>query len=199
MKDELRDLTKEDLQNIAVSLNNAAINIYGLIENLLEWSLLQRGIIYFIPKSYYLLSKFESNLASVFESANKKGVKISFEIPDDTILFADENMLSSIIRNIVGNAVKFTPKGGNIIVRAKTLSDKKIEISVKDSGIGMSEELLGKLFQLDGNTSRKGTEGEASTGLGLIICKDFVEKHGGKIWAESVEGKGSTFYFTIPV
>jgi signal transduction histidine kinase len=94
--------------------------------------------------------------------------------------------------------VKFTNKGGEIIVSAKTKKDNIVEINIKDNGIGMSREMIEGLFHLEVNTSRKGTEGETSTGLGLIICKDFVEKHGGKLRVKSEEGKGSTFYFTIP-
>ncbi|MEI7501616.1 MAG: ATP-binding protein, partial [Bacteroidota bacterium] len=108
-------------------------------------------------------------------------------------------MVESLIRNLISNAVKFTPKGGRITVSANKIEGNFIEIAVRDTGIGMKKELMSKLFKLDEHTGRKGTEGESSSGLGLIICKDFVEKHGGKIWAESEEGKGSTFYFTIPI
>jgi signal transduction histidine kinase len=94
--------------------------------------------------------------------------------------------------------VKFTLTGGKVNLSAKTTTDSNIEISVQDSGIGMSQKLLGDLFKLDVKTSRKGTSGEPSTGLGLLLCKEFIEKHGGQIWAESEVGKGSTFYFTLP-
>ena len=107
-------------------------------------------------------------------------------------------MLQTVIRNLVSNAVKFTPKGGKISLSAKVSDDKNVEISIKDSGIGMNLAMVDNLFRLHDQTNRKGTEGEPSTGLGLIICKDFIEKHGGKLWVESEEGKGSEFYFTIP-
>ncbi len=125
-------------------------------------------------------------------------IEIAVEIAGEQKIFADINMLQTVIRNLVSNAVKFTPKGGKITVSAKTTGDKNIEISINDTGIGMNQTTIGNLFRLDVQTSRKGTQGEPSAGLGLILCKEFVEKHGGKIWVESTEGAGSTFYFTIP-
>jgi signal transduction histidine kinase len=108
-------------------------------------------------------------------------------------------MLGSTIRNLVSNAIKFTKRGGFVQINAKPIQNNQIEISVKDSGIGMNEPMLGKLFRIDGKINRKGTEGEPSTGLGLIICKEFTEAQGGKLWVESEEGKGSAFYFTLPL
>ncbi|MCX6278268.1 MAG: ATP-binding protein [Bacteroidetes bacterium] len=107
-------------------------------------------------------------------------------------------MFGSIILNLFSNAVKFTPKNGYIAIMAKSLPDTWVMISIKDSGIGMTKEMIDSIFKIDINMSRKGTEGESSTGLGFIICKDFIEKHGGKIWVESEVEKGSIFNFTIP-
>jgi signal transduction histidine kinase len=131
--------------------------------------------------------------------ANKKGIMVDIEIPGEITVFADENMLGSIVRNLTTNAVKYTEKGGNVSIAAKTVSGNSVEISVRDTGIGMSSTMVEDLFRLDVQTNRKGTDGEPSTGLGLLLCKDFIEKHGGKIWVESEEGKGSTFRFTLPV
>jgi len=114
------------------------------------------------------------------------------------VVVADQNMFRPIIRNLVSNAVKFTSKAGIITIAAKPNSDKSVEISIKDTGIGINREMIDNLFKLDVNTSRRGTEDEPSTGLGLILCKEFVEKPGGKLWIESEEGKCSTFYFTVP-
>jgi signal transduction histidine kinase len=114
-------------------------------------------------------------------------------------VFADYNMFESVISNLTSNAVKFTNKGGKVLISARNTAEKNVEISIKDTGIGLSREILGKLFHLDEYVSRPGTEGEPSTGLGLILCKDFIDRHNGKIWAESLEGMGSTFYFTLPV
>ena len=117
--------------------------------------------------------------------------------PVDLVVVADVHMIETVIRNLVSNAVKFTPKRGRITVLAKRSDEDIIEISVCDTGIGINLDLRGKMFRINEQINRKGTEGEPSTGLGLIICKDFIEKHGGKLWLESAEGKGSTFYFTL--
>jgi len=114
------------------------------------------------------------------------------------MVVADTNMLQTVIRNFVSNAVKFTPRSGKISLSAKVSGNNLVEISVKDSGIGMSPAILNNLFDLNVKTNRKGTDDEPSSGLGLELCKDFIEKLGGEIWVDSEEGKGSTFYFTIP-
>jgi len=125
-------------------------------------------------------------------------IELSVNINNDFEVFADRNILQTVIRNLVSNAVKFTPRGGKIAISALTNNTNSVEITIKDNGIGMSPSMIDGLFKLDVKTNRKGTEGEASTGLGLILCKTFIEKHNGKIWAESEEGKGSVFYFTLP-
>jgi signal transduction histidine kinase len=110
---------------------------------------------------------------------------------------ADKNMVKTILRNLISNAIKFTNKNGSVNAGA-SVTVNNVEISVCDSGIGMTEETMAKLFRLDANLSTHGTENEKGTGLGLILCREFVEKHGGKIWVESEPGKGSTFKFIIP-
>ena len=107
-------------------------------------------------------------------------------------------MLESVFRNLVFNAIKFTPRGGLITVSAKSLPDNSIEFSVTDNGIGMDDNIIANLFSIDAKPGRKGTENELSTGLGLVICKDLVEKHGGQLFVESNVGKGSVFRFTLP-
>lgn len=113
-------------------------------------------------------------------------------------LTADFNMLKSIMRNLTTNAIKFTSEGGFVKVNAKEMDNQTILFSIADNGIGMKQELIDKLFKIDTNVSRPGTNNEPSSGLGLIIVKEFIERHGGKIWLESEPGKGSTFYFSIP-
>jgi PAS domain S-box-containing protein len=197
--ENLPSITLAQIQEIAFSMQSSANNLFQLLENLLEWSMMQRGMNSINPKAFGLSAKITQSLLSVSELANKKDIGLSCIIPEELKVLADENMVQSIIRNLTGNAVKFTPKGGKIKVSARFTDDNLVEISVTDNGIGMGKELISKLFLLDERTSRKGTNGEPSTGLGLIICKDFVDKHGCKIWAESAKGKGSTFYFTLPV
>ncbi len=128
------------------------------------------------------------------DSALKKKIKFVYEAPDDLVAWADIQMIQTIIRNLASNAVKFTPSGGKIYLSVSKTEHDNIELSIRDTGIGLSDEMIPKLFNLNENINRKGTEGEPSTGLGLIICKEFIEKHGGKIWAVSEVGKGSIFH-----
>ena len=196
--DELDTFSLKELQKIALSMRNSAFNLFALLENLLEWSRMRRGLIIFEPKSVLLKPAINKSIETALASANKKGILIEYEIPDDIEANADEYMLGSTIRNLVSNAIKFTPEGGKIIISARLVISNTIEISIRDTGIGMDQKMMANLFRLDENTNRKGTEGEASTGLGLIICKEFIEKHEGKLWVESEVGGGSRFYFTIP-
>jgi len=198
LDEDLPTMEFDQIKHIASVLRNSAFSAYSLLENLLEWSRMKRGMTSYNPETFKLRSKIEESLKSVIELSRKKWIEISVDVPVDLQVLADQNMLGSIIRNLASNAIKFTPKYGTVLVSAQINDDQNIEISVKDSGIGMNQNILNKLFSNDEHTNRKGTEGEASSGLGLIICKEFVEKHGGRIWAESEVGRGSTFYFTLP-
>jgi CheY-like chemotaxis protein/anti-sigma regulatory factor (Ser/Thr protein kinase) len=128
----------------------------------------------------------------------KKEIHLTVEISASHEVYADVNMLQSVVRNLISNALKYTPKGGQVTVSAHYTDNNRTIVVVKDTGIGMNNTLKYNLFRLASNTSRPGTEGEQSTGLGLILCKEFIEKHNGEIWVESEEGKGSSFYFTLP-
>ncbi len=198
MAEDLPRMTLEEIQNIAVAMRSSATNLFRLLGNLLEWSRMQRGLTTFEPVTFSLMPKLSESTALAIEAANKKKIAISFNIPENLCVFADSEMFGGIIRNLMTNAVKFTPRGGNIFVSAKPVCNNLVEISIKDTGIGMNENMIDNLFRLDVNTSRKGTDGEASTGLGLIICKDFITKNKGGLWVESEEYKGSTFRFTLP-
>ncbi len=198
MAEEFPRLKKDEMHEIAVGMRDSASNLYRLIESLLQWSIMQQGLMPFNPKAVLLLPIVNESVAMVLEPARNKGIEITSHIPDDIKVLADSNMLQSVIRNLVSNAVKFTAKGGSINLSAKSAGDNNVEIAIKDSGIGMSSKMVDNLFRVDVRTKRKGTEGEPSTGLGLLLCKEFVEKQGGKIRVESEEGKGSVFYFTIP-
>jgi signal transduction histidine kinase len=179
-------------------MKTSAVNIYRLIENLLEWSRMQRGKVNFDPQPLILKPSIEKSIELLMDTANKKDIKFQFSIPEFAVVQADTHMLETIIRNLVSNALKFSSKGGLVSISSSKTENKLVRIEVKDNGIGMNDTLLGKLFKLTENTSRPGTDGEPSTGLGLILCKEFVEKQGGKIWAESTEGVGSSFVFTLP-
>jgi len=197
MTDELYTLTLDQIQKIAMGMRKSATNLYSLLDNLLEWSRLQRGVTGFHPESFALMPKMFECIEPMCESASKKEVEVKCEIPADILVFADLHMVQTIVRNLVSNAIKYSRKGGKVKITAIKMN-QSVEICVKDNGIGMDNDMIDKLFRFDQNTNRPGTENEPSTGLGLIICKEFVEKHGGKIWVRSEEGKGSTFSFSLP-
>ncbi|MCX6325404.1 MAG: PAS domain-containing sensor histidine kinase [Bacteroidia bacterium] len=196
--EELHTMALDEIQEMVRMMKISATNLFNLLENLLKWSTMQRGIMDFVPVKLNLKERIGACLEVLSESARKKGIDITTYIPDELEIFADSQMFDTIIRNLVSNAIKFTPAGGKVSVTANCNNDHYIEVKISDSGIGMPQELKNKLFQLNEKTNRNGTEGELSTGLGLLLCKEFIEKHNGKIQVESEEGKGSTFSFALP-
>ena len=196
--EEIQQMTIDEIREITDSMKTSATNIYSLLENLLEWSRLRRGGMDFVPEKFNLNKKTIECIEVLCDSARKKGVKIDVSIPDDLEVLVDSHMFDSVIRNLVSNAIKFTIPGGVVNISAGYNNAHSIEIKVSDSGIGMAPELKERLFHINEKTSRPGTGGEPSSGLGLLLCKEFIEKHNGKIWVESIEGQGSTFFFTIP-
>jgi signal transduction histidine kinase len=197
LAEDIDDMEKEEIQFAAVNMRSSATNLNRLLENLLEWSRMEQGLIPFDSKPCLLLPVASECVSTLLDAANNKAITIQTQIDEKTTVFADSNLLQAVIRNLLSNAVKFTPKGGTILIQGKE-DDKNTTIAIKDSGIGMNAKMIENLFQLDVKTNRKGTNDEPSTGLGLILCKEFVEKHGGKIWVESEENIGSAFYFTFP-
>jgi len=198
MAENVDTFSQTEMSEMANELKKSAQNLYVLLENLLEWSRIQRGLVGVNLETIELLPHINDILQSVFELANKKDIEIVLDIPKDLTVRTDMNMLSSTIRNLATNAIKFTPHSGKVSIAATIKNAGIVEISVRDTGIGMSRDFLTKLFKMDGKTSRLGTAGEPSTGIGLLLCKDFVEKQGGEIWVESMVGIGSTFFFTVP-
>jgi signal transduction histidine kinase len=196
--DDSQPLTSDERLDMIKVLSRSARNIYNLLENLLEWSQMQHGRTAFKPQLMSLKKLVAESTKLLFEVSHKKNVSITVDIDKDQEVYADINMFQSVIRNLVSNAIKFTPKGGKVIVTADLTESNTSVITVKDTGIGMNSEMVANLFRLNVNSSRPGTEGENSTGLGLLLCKEFVERHGGEIWVESEEGRGSLFCFTIP-
>jgi PAS domain S-box-containing protein len=196
--EEVQAMSVEEIRDITESMKTSATNIYSLLENLLEWSRLRRGTMDFIPEKLNLKKKTETCIDVLTESARKKGIHIEVEIPSELEILADSQMLETVIRNLVSNAVKFTTHGGIIKVSASSDDNQSVIIKIIDSGIGMPGELKDKLFRINEKTNRPGTDGEPSTGLGLLLCKEFIDKHNGKIWVESDPGKGSTFAILIP-
>ncbi len=182
----------------ATIINDSSLQTYRLLENLLEWATSQRGKVPFVPVHLNLKDLINEEFLLLGDLAGGKKIELKSYLYEDLMIKADINMLRTILRNLISNAIKFTRRNGNIIVNAVVYKNI-LEISVSDNGIGMSADLMGKLFRIDANLSTRGTDDENGTGLGLFLCKEFVEKHGGKIWAESEQGKGSTFKFIIPL
>lgn len=198
MGEDLLNLPLEKIQKIAMNMRASANKLFYLLENLLEWSQLQRSGNNFKPVRLNLTKRIEEIIELIQDTADKKMIVLSVDIPEDLSVMADSQMFESMMRNLVYNAIKFTPPQGRVTISAVPVSDNLVEISISDTGIGMDQTIIDHLFMLDSQINRKGTEGESSTGLGLIICKDFIERHGGKIRVESQVDKGSTFRFTLP-
>ncbi|MCX6221183.1 MAG: ATP-binding protein [Bacteroidia bacterium] len=199
MAEDLGDLTHKELHEMAIILEKSAANLFHLLENLLNWSRMQQGQIPFNPIGVQLLTVVEESITIILEQAKIKGVEITVGISDDLSVLAENYMLQTVIRNLVSNALKFTHKGGKVTISASAGEDKNVVVAINDTGIGMSRDMVDNLFQLHVQTGRPGTDGEPSSGLGLVLCKEFIEKNGGKLWVESEVGRGSTFYFTIPL
>ena len=197
MGEEISSFSATQLLTYIQSMNSTARNLYKLLSNLLEWSLMQQGALSFNPVEIALSEVVAQNIDIIIKRGEQKGIKLIFDLADNQTVWADEAMLNSILRNLLSNAVKFTSRGGEVIVSAKKTDNNIVEIAIRDTGLGISPDLISKLFKIEEKVGQKGTEGEESTGLGLLLCKEFVEKHDGKIWVVSEEGKGSTFYFTL--
>jgi len=198
LSDDIDIMDIKDIREISDSMKTSATNIYSLLENLLEWSRLRQGGMDFMPEKLNIKERVEDCIDLLGEHAKGKGIEIDILIYEEIEIHADAHMIDSVIRNLLSNAIKFTPSGGKVIVESRHINGNFIEVNIIDSGIGMEMELKERLFLINEKTSRYGTEGEPSTGLGLLLCKEFIEKHGGKIWIESEVGKGSTFSFKIP-
>ncbi len=168
-----------------------------LLDNLLSWSRSQKGIIEFNPERINLSASTDEIIELFIQTANNKEIELKNSISENVFVTADQDMLSTIIRNLLSNAIKYTPKGGEIDIYA-LMKRTVFEIVIRDSGVGISKENQLKLFDISDSSSTKGTKNETGTGLGLVLCKEFVEKHGGKIWVISETGQGSAFHFTIP-
>lgn len=193
---EIRDL--DVMRKMMKQINGMAKNVYALVENLLEWSLVKRGRVDFQPMDLKAEEAVQEAVSGLSDMARKKSVDIEFHVLPDLMLRADIKMLQTILRNLISNAVKFTKRNGKVTVTAQETGQGGIEFLVSDNGIGMEPSMVEQLFQLDANVGRPGTEGEPTNGLGLVLCKEFVDKHLGQIWAESESNKGSVFHFTIP-
>lgn len=169
-----------------------------LLMNLVEWSQSQIGRMVFNPEYFVIGELIDEVILLLSDAAKLKSIIIRKALLPNTIVYADKNMISTVLRNLISNAIKFTHLNGEIIIPI-VKKEGEIIVSVDDNGVGMTQDKIDRIFQIDENYSTPGTQNEKGTGLGVIICKKFVEKHGGKIWVDSKVGIGSTFYFSLPL
>jgi len=198
LTEELSTIDPDEMRDITLGMKTSAANIYNLLENLLEWSRIQRGAMEFVPERISIESAIKDCVDLLSEQARNKGIKVDYYVPHDMHVIADRHMFDTVTRNLVSNAIKFTPAAGEVKVDVRRNNENEVEVIIADTGIGIPGDLQDKLFRINEKTSRRGTEGEASSGLGLLLCKEFVEKHRGRLWVESEPDNGSKFHFTIP-
>jgi len=187
--------TKEVEKQIK-NIDKAIQQTVDLVENLLQWSRAQIKRLECKPEKIEVYPIVINNIELLSKNADIKKIKLINDVDKNARAFADGNMVTTVIRNLMSNAIKFTPIDGKVEVSARPVR-KYIEISITDSGVGMSEEVKSKLFRIDVSSTTPGTSGEKGSGLGLILCKEFIEKNGGTIWVDSEEGSGSSFRFTL--
>jgi signal transduction histidine kinase len=196
--EDIRKLNTDEIEDIANNINKSAKSSFKLLENILSWARAKQGKIPFDPQILNFTNNCEDAIDVLNPIAKAKNITIDFSTGDHINVFADVDMFKAVLRNLVSNAIKFTNAGGTISITANQ-TDSNITISVSDNGIGIAPHNLLKLFEMAEVSTTKGTAEETGTGLGLLLCKEFVEKHGGKIWVESEVGKGSDFKFTLPI
>lgn len=210
--EDLDELSNAQIKEYLSNVRNASYHTYALLENLLEWSRIQSGKMPFTPAIFNIKDEIDSVISVLDSNARSKNIKLINEVDDDIEVEADRNMIHSVIQNLVTNSIKFSNSKGRVVIRCRVPlnyvrrydnSDpgerQWLEISISDNGIGIPEEILPKLFKLNGQYSQAGTANEPGTGLGLVLCHEMVEKNGGRIWAESIAGQGTTFIFTVPL
>lgn len=191
-------LSPEELQKLTLELRNKMQATRYLMENILQWAMMQMEKVKFAPAPLDL-HEITNETLQILDATQDKNIRLLNEVNPATKVFADQQMVELVVRNLTANAIKFTPRNGQIKVQARLLPHNFIEISIKDNGVGIPQEVLPYLFDSTHTYTTEGTDDEKGTGLGLLLCKEFVEKNQGKIWAESTQGEGTAFKFTLPV
>ncbi len=195
--EQVKDKAYDGIEKYAEIILQSSQKSVDLLMNLMDWARSQTGKMEFIPE-YFELVGFIKEITPLFDNiAGQKAITIKKDLPPNAFVYADQAMINTVFRNLISNAIKFTQPEGEITISVVEKPDK-LTVAVKDSGVGISKDRIEKLFRLDETYSTPGTNNEKGTGLGLILCKEFIEKHGGKIWVESTPGEGSIFIFTIP-
>ncbi|MBW8334501.1 MAG: PAS domain-containing sensor histidine kinase [Prolixibacteraceae bacterium] len=194
---QVQEKDYESISNYSQIILNSSQRAMDLLMNLMDWSRMQTGRIEFIPECFDLVELTNEVLKLLNNSSQQKSIAVSTEFPPLIFVLADKQMISTVLRNLISNAIKFAHTGGEICISAKPKQGEWV-ITIADNGVGINKETIDKLFRIDESYSTLGTQNEKGTGLGLLLCKEFVEKHDGKIWIESEVGKGSKFHFSVP-
>ena len=198
INDEFDEIDSASKKKYLNSILKSANNTRDLMENLLEWAQVESNRKKAQPENIAVKNLMNESTAALEQMAAQKEIELDVIIPEDISVFADKKMITAVIRNLVSNALKFTPRGGQITVSAEPENNQKINFKIEDTGVGMEKETVTTLFELEKTTSTKGTEDESGTGFGLILCKEFIEKNGGKMNIESKKGEGTTVSFSLP-
>jgi signal transduction histidine kinase len=192
------DFSDEERKAYLHNLRETTENVFDLLQNLLAWSRTQTNRIEFNPDLFDLKLVADNITTLLNHQANQKNISLFHQVKEGTMVYADVNMIATVLRNLASNAIKFTKEMGIVKIFVKSESEQQIEIVVEDNGVGIESNNLSKLFSIASNFSTKGTNAESGTGLGLILCKEFVEKNGGSITVSSVLGKGTSFNIVLP-
>ena len=196
MIEDYEDFSDEEKIGYLKEMEKTSRSSYELLDNLLQWSRSQTGRIKYDPQKINFNTLLNKNVDLICKNSEMKDISIKVETDDPLYILADEDMITTVVRNLLTNALKFTERGGEIRIGAKE-EDGYYCMYVADNGIGMSQDKVENIFLMDNINTSDGTEGEKGSGLGLVLCKEFIEKHQGKMWIESKEGKGTTFYYTL--
>ena len=188
----------EKIKEFIGQINKFSSNAYNLLDNLLQWARSQTGRIKVNKAQINICKLVEDNFFLLQDKAEEKEIDLVNEVNGSTIFWADKNMITTVIRNLISNAIKFTPEKGEIKVISEEIDDEMAKIAVIDNGVGIEASEIPKLFDITTNYTREGTNAEKGTGLGLILCKEFIEKNDGEIWVESEKDMGSAFNFKLP-
>ena len=199
LNESFDELTQAELKEILLLLSKSAENVSGLLENLLIWAQSQLNKIEFRPAEFGLNDVIHNSIRGLIQTSENKDVAISVELNDHIVVSADPDMVQTIMRNLLSNSLKFTHRGGSVIIKTEFLNSTKAAISIIDKGVGIEKSALSKIFEISNTYHTPGTENEQSTGLGLILVKEFVEKNKGEIKIESIKGEGTTVSFTLPL
>jgi two-component system sensor histidine kinase/response regulator len=198
LSENIKNYNLDEIKHRVERIRTSAENLYALLENLLTWSRIQRGAMEHNPENISIIEVVEDNIMLFTSKAEQKQITLKKSLEPGISVYSDHNMIHTIVRNLISNAMKFTHSGGTIEVSIQPHDEQYMEFAVADTGIGIKQEDLAKLFRIDVQYTNVGTAGETGTGLGLTLCKELVEKNGGKIWVESEVGKGTTFRFILP-